>query len=313
MFVARLILLSLFLSREGQPLLETLSESLSWRFLFLQHHVLTLFNPVPILVVNCKNILKILKALFVLALIDHLNALVFKLETHLALFYLILAFPFSRSNLVRNTLKLSLSLQENSLLLLTDCWVVKAVARLIWAEYGLGLMVFLSQVECCLATLSFLRSRRKGLVLTLYNFLHFLCGLTLDYFELLSKLFFELSFLILHLLEILVFFFNDCFKVFLLRLEVFRGFCIMSEFLAHLSAHRIREVALNLLFSLHHSQEVLTGLLHVGPGWWHDWRPVISAVAVISLVDEALFWVLCQKIDSWWLGLVSEVSDLVGY
>lgn len=134
MFLSLLLQCQLFGPSEGLSVFDLILESFRLFIALLDGKVFTTLNPVPILVVYCKHLLKLLKTLLVLPLVNYADTLVFTLEINLTLFYFLLSLSLSGCDLLGDTLEFLSRFEVDLLLLLTDSRAVQIVRGTVGTE-----------------------------------------------------------------------------------------------------------------------------------------------------------------------------------
>lgn len=134
MFLSLLLQCQLFGPSEGLSVFDLILESFRLFIALLDGKVFTTLNPVPILVVYCKHLLKLLQTLLVFPLVNYADTLVFTLEINLTLFYFLLSLSLSGCDLLGDTLEFLSRFEVDLLLLLTDSRAVQIVRGTVGTE-----------------------------------------------------------------------------------------------------------------------------------------------------------------------------------
>jgi hypothetical protein len=134
MFLSLLLQCQLFGPSEGLSVFDLILESFRLFVALLDRKVFTTLNPVPILVVYCKHLLKLLQTLLVFPLVNYADTLVFTLEINLTLFYFLLSLSLSGCDLLGDTLEFLSRFEVDLLLLLADSRAVQIVRGTVGTE-----------------------------------------------------------------------------------------------------------------------------------------------------------------------------------
>ena len=134
MFLSLLLQCQLFGPSEGLSIFDLILESFRLFIALLDGKIFTTLNSVPILVVYCKHLLKLLQTLLVFPLVNYADALVFTLEINLTLFYFLLSLSLSGCDLLGDTLEFLSRFEVDLLLLLADSRAVQIVRGTVGTE-----------------------------------------------------------------------------------------------------------------------------------------------------------------------------------
>jgi hypothetical protein len=134
MFLSLLLQCQLFCPGEGLSVFNLVFESFRLFIALLDGKVFTTLNPIPILIVYCKHLLKLLQTLLVLPLINYADTLVFTLEINLTLFYFLLSLSLRGCNFLSDNLEFLSRFEVDLLLLLVDSRAVQVVRGTVGTE-----------------------------------------------------------------------------------------------------------------------------------------------------------------------------------
>lgn len=134
MFLSLLLQCQLFGPSEGLSVFDLILESFRLFIALLDGKVFTTLNPLPILVVYRKYLLKLLKTLLVFPLVNYADTLVFTFEINLTLFYFLLSLSLSGCDLLGDTFEFLSRFEVDLLLLLADSRAVQIVRGTVGTE-----------------------------------------------------------------------------------------------------------------------------------------------------------------------------------
>jgi len=134
MFLFLLLQCQLFVSSEGLSVFDLILKSFRLFIALLDGKVFTTLNPVPILVVYSKHLLKLLKTLLIFPLVNYADTLVFTFEIDLTLFNFLLSLSLSGCDLLGDTFKFFSRFEIDLLLLLADSRAVQIVRGTVGTE-----------------------------------------------------------------------------------------------------------------------------------------------------------------------------------